>query len=93
MYMPSNGVLKYHNGTYWKTTYDASSMTVGDIGTLIFAVTTTGTYNPGTTISGASLNYSNSAGASSGTSPPSGSTWRCLGYATIGNATLWIRIA
>jgi hypothetical protein len=54
---------------------------VGDIGTYAFLQQDSGTtvYNPGDTLAGSSLRYSDATGRLYTTSAPSGN-WRCMGY-------------
>jgi hypothetical protein len=54
---------------------------VGDVGTYAFMQQngSTTVYNPGTTLAGSSLYYSDSTGRLYTTSQPSGN-WRCMGY-------------
>ena len=57
-----------------------ANASVGDIGTYAFMQQSSGntTYNPGATLSGSSLRYSDATGRTH-TDVPSGS-WRCMGY-------------
>jgi len=58
-----------------------ANASVGDVGTYAFMQQngSTTTYNPGTTLAGSSLYYSDSTGRLYTTSQPSGN-WRCMGY-------------
>lgn len=53
--------------------------------------------NPGDTKGAADLRYANVAGNSPGTTPPAGSVWRCMGYASNSSSTNrttnWLRIS
>ena len=67
----------------------SASLATGDVGTYAYLLNNTGaTHNPGST--GSNFRYAGTAGfvatATSG-------TWRCMGYATTGTYTVYLRIA
>lgn len=73
-----------------------AGLTQGAVGTLVFAeITALGSVAFGSTIAGSSLEPGNVGGTNPGAALSG--TWKCLGYATGGNAaestTLWIRTA
>jgi hypothetical protein len=90
----TSGNVLTSDGSAWVSS-PVSIPTSGGVGTLIFGYyTSAADISFGSTVSGASLKYSN-AGFSDGGTPGTG-TWKCLGYAqgSVGNAaatTLWIR--
>lgn len=71
----------------------AASAVIGSVGTLAFLLNSTGTtLSPGDTVNNTStsdLTWSNTSNNAFGAAPPG--TWRCLGRATTGSATLFVR--
>ena len=76
--------------TSWLLARNAGA-TAGALGTYAFMDNVGGvTANPNNILSGSSLRYSSST-SSTGITIPTG-TWRCMGYAPVGQKTLFLRI-
>lgn len=66
------------------------NISTGDIGSYAFLKTATAV-DPGGTLAGSSLLYSNSGGTTIAGAPAG--TWRCMGFSRSPHVTLWLRIS
>ena len=71
-----------------------AGLTIGDVGTVaMMKVATPATANPGGTVSGSNLDYSDASGITHNLTPSG--TWRCWGYAPTANSSVsvFVRIS
>ena len=88
----SSGNVLTSDGTNWVSQAVTATIpnTLGAVGTYAFCLNVSLSIQPGGTIAGAYLAYTNTSNAANGS--PSG-TWRAMGYGEEDYSTLWIRIA